>query len=334
MMKSEFHAESQYIYLINQILSEGQERSDRTGTGTISIFAPSQLRFNVTNQLPLLTTKTVPLRLVFEELMWFIKGQTDACILADKKVHIWDGNMSREFLDSRGLVNNRVGDLGPVYGFQWRHFGAQYRGVEGDLDSSGKIISYANQGTDQLYNVIKSIRDNPTDRRIILSAWNPSGKLSLTIDLVNMALPPCHLLCQFYVHVASESARPILSCQLYQRSADVGLGVPFNIASYSLFLYLLARVTGCEAGEFIHVLGDAHIYSNHVQVLKQQCEREPRAFPRLEIIKQDPFFGDWRARRASASVEDMLAELESFEWEDLKLVGYEPHGKLSMKMAI
>ncbi|KAJ1742659.1 Thymidylate synthase [Coemansia sp. RSA 1821] len=291
--------EKQYLNLIEEILERGERRDDRTGTGTIALFAPPQLRFNLADDVfPLLTTKRVFWRGVVEELLWFIRGQTDANILQDKNIHIWDGNASREFLDSRGLTSRREGDLGPVYGFQWRHFGAKY--VNADSD-------YTGQGVDQLADVIRKIRENPTDRRIIISAWNPA-------DLHAMALPPCHMFAQFFVsHPATEQAT--LSCQMYQRSCDVGLGVPFNIASYALLTRLIAQVTGLKPGYFVHCMGDTHIYSNHVDALKIQLQREPRPFPKLLI------------RRTPANIED-------FTIEDLEIVGYTPHGKISMEMAV
>lgn len=188
---------------------------------------------------------------VLEELLWFIKGSTNAKELSSKGVRIWDANGSRDFLDNLGFSSRKEGDLGPVYGFQWRHFGADYK----DMDSD-----YSHQGVDQLQKVIDTIKTNPDDRRIILCAWNPK-------DLPSMALPPCHALCQFYV-VNGE-----LSCQLYQRSADMGLGVPFNIASYALLTYMIAHITGLKPGDFVHTLGDAHIYLNHIEPLKMQAER-------------------------------------------------------------
>lgn len=232
--------------------STGKTRSDRTGVGTVSIFG-AQMRFNLRDDIfPLLTTKRVFWRAVVEELLWFIKGSTNAKELQDKKVHIWDGNSTREFLDKLGLTEREEGDLGPVYGFQWRHFGAEYKTCHDD---------YTCQGIDQLNDVIKRIRTNPNDRRIIMSAWNVS-------DLKIMALPPCHCLVQFYV------ADGELSCQLYQRSADMGLGVPFNIASYALLTCMIAHVTGLKTGDFVHTLGDAHVYLNHVEPLKEQVSRE------------------------------------------------------------
>ncbi|KAJ2851734.1 Thymidylate synthase [Coemansia brasiliensis] len=291
--------EKQYLNLIEEILERGERRGDRTGTGTLALFAPPQLRFNLADDVfPLLTTKRVFWRGVVEELLWFIRGQTDANILREKNIHIWDGNGSREFLDSRGLIHRREGDLGPVYGFQWRHFGAKYADADSD---------YTGQGVDQLADVIRKIRETPTDRRIIMSAWNPA-------DLNAMALPPCHMFAQFFVsHPGTEQAT--LSCQMYQRSCDVGLGVPFNIASYALLTRLIAQVTGLKPGYFIHCMGDTHIYSNHVDALKIQLQREPRPFPKL-IIKRTP------------------TNIEDFTIEDLEIVGYTPHGKISMEMAV
>ncbi|KND02432.1 thymidylate synthase [Spizellomyces punctatus DAOM BR117] len=304
------HPEHQYLSLIRTILQQGYPRADRTGTGTLSLFAPPQLRFSLAeNSFPLLTTKRVPLRIVFEELMFFIRGQTDSTILSKKGVKIWDGNGSREALDRIGLVDRRVGDLGPVYGFQWRHFGAEY--VNADEDYKGK-------GVDQLREVIRLIKENPADRRIIMSAWNPA-------DLSKMALPPCHMFCQFYVSTPTPTQPATLSCQLYQRSCDMGLGVPFNIASYALLTILIAHVTNLVPGEFIHCLGDAHVYKDHIDALKVQLEREPRPFPRIYIKG-----GESKA----TTVNEMVKELEEFEWERLELVGYEPYGKIEMKMSV
>ena len=268
--QDELHEEYEYINLIKKILKSGKPRSDRTGTGTISHFG-AQMRFSLQETFPLLTTKRVFFRGVLEELLWFIKGSTNSKLLSDKNVKIWDDNGTREFLDSRGLHNNEVGDLGPVYGFQWRHFGAEYKGCHHD---------YKEQGIDQLQNVINQIRTNPTDRRIIMSAWNP-------IDTPKMALPPCHVFSQFYVNQVDNE----LSCQMYQRSADMGLGVPFNIASYALLTIMIAHVTGYKPGEFIHTIGDAHVYKNHVEPLKEQIERVPREFPVLRIKRGEEIKG-------------------------------------------
>jgi thymidylate synthase len=225
--QEENREEVQYLGLISDILSRGEVRRDRTGTGTVSVFGPVPLKFQLDKTFPLLTTKRVPLRIVFEELAFFIRGQTDGQILLDKNVTIWEGNGSREYLDSVGLVDRAERDLGPVYGFQWRHFGASYKTAHD---------SYQGQGVDQLAKLMESLVFNPTDRRMIISAWNPAA-------MKEMALPPCHMFCQFYVSKL-ESYQPVLSCQMYQRSCDVGLGVPFNIASYALLVRMMAHVLG------------------------------------------------------------------------------------------
>jgi len=285
--------EQQYLDLIQKIIKTGSTRGDRTGTGTISTFG-AQMRFSLRdNTFPLLTTKKVFYRGIAEELFWFIRGSTSAKDLQDKNVRIWDGNSTREFLDSIGLKDREVGDLGPVYGFQWRHFGAEY--VDMHTDYSGK-------GVDQLANVINTIKTRPTDRRIIMCAWNPA-------DLDKMALPPCHCLVQFYV------ADGELSCQLYQRSADMGLGVPFNIPSYALLTVMIAHVTGLKPGDFIHTLGDAHVYSNHVEALNEQCARVPRNFPKIHV-KRD------------------VTSIDDFKFEDFEVTEYNPHPKIAMQMAV
>ncbi|XP_066998804.2 thymidylate synthase isoform X2 [Anabrus simplex] len=218
------HEEYQYLEQIQRIITCGVKRDDRTGVGTLSLFG-AQMRYSLRNGVfPLLTTKRVFWRGVVEELLWFIRGSTNAKELQEKKIHIWDGNSSRQFLDSLGFTDREEGDLGPVYGFQWRHIGAKYVDMH---------TNYSGEGLDQLKEVIDTIRTRPFDRRIIMCAWNP-------MDIPKMALPPCHCLVQFYV------ANNELSCQLYQRSADMGLGVPFNIASYSLLTYMIAHVTGLK----------------------------------------------------------------------------------------
>lgn len=222
--KQHEHEEYQYLNHIKLILEKGVKRDDRTGVGTLGTFG-AHMRYSLRNSVfPLLTTKRVFWRGVVEELLWFIKGSTNAFELSEKKVHIWDANSSREFLDSAGLNNYAEGDLGPIYGFQWRHYGTEYRGMDKD---------YTNEGIDQLRNVINSIKSNPNDRRIVMSAWNP-------VDIPKMALPPCPCLVQFFV------ANGELSSLLYQRSADMGLGVPFNIASYALLTCMIAHVTGLK----------------------------------------------------------------------------------------
>ncbi|QKE44490.1 putative thymidylate synthase [Yalta virus] len=284
--------EQQYLNLVSHIIQNGVKKNDRTNVGTISIFG-AQMRFNLRNSFPLLTTKRVFWRAVVEELIWFIRGQTNARLLQKKDVHIWDGNSSREYFDSIGLVDREEGDLGPIYGFQWRHFGAKYRTCHDN---------YKNKGVDQLSKIIKTIRTNPDDRRMIMSAWNP-------VDIPEMALPPCHCLAQFYV------ANGELSCQMYQRSADMGLGVPFNIASYSLLTCLIAHVTGLKPGEFIHTMGDAHVYQNHIDPLKEQLSRVPRNFPQIKFTRE-------------------IKDIDDFEYSDIELNGYKPYPKIDMQMAV
>ncbi|PYH47228.1 thymidylate synthase [Aspergillus saccharolyticus JOP 1030-1] len=320
------HEEHQYLNLIRTILSEGENRPDRTGTGTRSIFAPPQMRFRLhqptntgssssssssegpeaysyTPILPLLTTKRVFLRAVVAELLWFISGTTSSLPLSAAGIKIWDGNGSREFLDSVGLSHRAEGDLGPVYGFQWRHFGAEY------VDAN---TNYEGQGVDQLAEVVRKLRENPFDRRIILSAWNPA-------DLIKMALPPCHMFAQFYVSYPQGTGRKgHLHCLLYQRSADMGLGVPFNIASYALLTHMLAHAVDLVPGSFTHTLGDAHVYLDHVEALQEQLTREPTAFPEVRIRREDRGAGvidGWRA-------------------EEVEVVGYQPHKAIQMKMSV
>jgi len=285
--------EQQYLELVREIIEKGKHRGDRTQTGTLSKFG-AQLRFSLRdNVFPLLTTKRVFWRGVAEELLWFVSGKTNSNLLKDKKIGIWDGNSSREYLDKIGLGHREEGDLGPVYGFQWRHFGAEYKDMHAD---------YTGKGIDQLAAAIETIKTNPEDRRIIVSAWNPA-------DLGKMALPPCHMFCQFYV------ANGELSCQMYQRSADMGLGVPFNIASYALLTRLVAQVCGLKPGEFVHTIGDAHVYSNHVEALKEQLTRIPATFPKL-FINPDK------------------KGIDDFVFEDFKIEGYAPQENIKMKMAV
>ncbi|KAI0738230.1 thymidylate synthase [Daedaleopsis nitida] len=297
------HDEHQYLNLIRDVLAAGDIRPDRTGTGTLSIFAPQNLRFSLADStLPLLTTKRTFLRGIVEELLWFVRGCTDAKQLSARGVKIWDGNGSKEFLEKRGLGHRREGDLGPVYGFQWRHFGAKYEDCDAD---------YTGKGVDQLQECIHKIMNDPTDRRIILSAWNPAA-------IPEMALPPCHMMCQFYVHLPPTSdptAKPKLSCLMYQRSADLGLGIPFNIASYALLTHMVAHVTNTNAHELIIQLGDAHVYRDHVDALKVQLEREPRPFPKL------------RWPRKVESIDD-------FTSEDIVVEGYDPYPSIAMKMSV
>uniref|UniRef100_A0A0E0J9U0 Bifunctional dihydrofolate reductase-thymidylate synthase n=1 Tax=Oryza nivara TaxID=4536 RepID=A0A0E0J9U0_ORYNI len=263
----ERHEEYQYLNLVQDIIRNGAKKNDRTGTGTVSKFG-CQMRFNLRRNFPLLTTKRVFWRGVLEELLWFISGSTNAKVLQEKGIHIWDGNASRQYLD-------------------------RYTDMHAD---------YVGKGFDQLMDVIDKIKNNPDDRRIILSAWNPT-------DLKKMALPPCHMFAQFYVENGE------LSCQMYQRSADMGLGVPFNIASYSLLTCMIAQVCDLSPGDFVHVIGDAHVYRTHVEALEEQMRKQPKPFPILKInpVKKD---------------------IDSFVTSDFKLVRYDPHHKIEMKMAV
>lgn len=255
--------------------------------------------------LPLLTTKRVFLRAVIAELLWFVAGSTSSKPLSEAGIKIWDGNGSREFLDSVGLSHREEGDLGPVYGFQWRHFGADY--VDAKTD-------YTGQGVDQLAEVIDKLKNKPYDRRIILSAWNPA-------DLKEMALPPCHMFAQFYVSFprgpdGQPAKRGVLHSILYQRSCDMGLGVPFNIASYALLTHMLAHVCDLTPGTFTHTMGDAHVYLDHVDALKIQLERQPRDFPTLDIKREKG------------------GSIDGWQAGDFDVVGYDPHKTIAMKMSV
>lgn len=262
----------QYLNLLDHVLQTGVEKSDRTGTGTISTFG-YQMRFNLEEGFPLLTTKKVHLRSIIHELLWFIKGDTNIKYLNDNKVTIWDEWAKPD------------GELGPVYGRQWRSWNT----------ADGRKI-------DQLSELIEGLKKNPDSRRHIISAWNVG-------EIDQMALPPCHLLFQFYV------ANGKLSCQLYQRSADIFLGVPFNIASYALFTMMIAQVTGLQAGEFIHTLGDAHIYLNHIEQSKLQLSRPTRPLPKMKI-RQD------------------VKSIFDFVFEDFELEGYDPHPHIKADISI
>lgn len=241
----------QYLDLLQNILENGEKREDRTGTGTISVFG-HQMRFHLADGFPLITTKKVHLRSIIYELLWFLRGETNIKYLVENKVSIWN-----EWADEKG-------ELGPVYGKQWRSFPS----------TDGKTI-------DQISWVIEEIKKNPNSRRLIVSAWNPG-------DLDKMALPPCHLLFQFYVSNGK------LSCQLYQRSADTFLGVPFNIASYALLTHMVAQVTGLDVGDFVHTIGDAHIYLNHLEQVREQLARKPYPLPKLQLNPEVKSIYDFR----------------------------------------
>lgn len=262
----------QYLDLLQRVLDEGVRKSDRTGTGTISVFG-HQIRFNLQDGFPCLTTKKLHLKSIIHELLWFLAGDTNIKYLNDNGVRIWD-----EWADENG-------DLGHVYGYQWRSW----------KTPDGQTI-------DQISNLVKSLKENPDSRRHIVSAWNVA-------DIDNMALPPCHALFQFYV------ADGKLSCQLYQRSADLFLGVPFNIASYALLTMMLAQVCGYQYGEFIHTFGDAHIYLNHLEQVHTQLERTPRPLPKMKI---------------NPDVKDIF----SFKYEDFELVDYNPYPHIKAEVSV
>ena len=265
------HPERQYLALLADILANGVQRGDRTGTGTLGVFG-RQIRFDLAKGFPVLTTKKLHLRSIFIELLWFLKGDTNIAYLKDNGVRIWD-----EWADENG-------DLGPVYGKQWRSWATP----------NGQSI-------DQIANLIENLKTNPNSRRHIVTAWNPA-------DVDDMALPPCHCLFQFFV------ADGKLSCQLYQRSADVFLGVPFNIASYALLTLMVAKVVGLEPGEFVHTFGDAHLYLNHLDQAREQLAREPYPFPTLKIADKRDLF--------------------AFAYEDFTLEGYQAHPHIKAEVSV
>ena len=262
----------QYLDLLQHVLDNGTDKSDRTGTGTRSVFG-YQMRFNLADGFPVLTTKKLHLKSIIHELLWFLAGDTNIRYLKENGVRIWD-----EWADENG-------DLGRVYGAQWR----SWRGANGET-------------VDQIANVVRQIRQTPDSRRLIVSAWNPA-------EVDDMALPPCHALFQFYV------ANGRLSCQLYQRSADIFLGVPFNIASYALLTMMMAQVCGLQAGEFVHTLGDAHLYQNHLEQAQLQLTREPRALPKMHI---------------NPDVRDIFA----FKFDDFTLSDYDPHPHIKAEVSV
>ena len=292
------HEEYQYLNLIHDILETGGIERGRNGV-TKSIFGASMVFSLRDGKIPILTTKRTAWKTCFKELLWFIRGDTSNEKLRNQGVHIWDGNASREFLDSRGLCDNKEGDLGPVYGHQWRHFNAPY--VDCDADYSGKGIDQLQQIIDVLKNPDPVVR---ASRRLVLSAWNPC-------QLEEMALPPCHVLMQFNVSDGNK-----LSCALYQRSGDVGLGVPFNIASYSALTHIIAKHVGLVAEELVYHLGNAHIYEEHMDALRGQLSRKPYEFARIEIDETN----------------ENREKIENYRIEDIKLVDYKSHETISMKM--
>lgn len=322
MLRHANHADVEYLDFAKFVLENGIEKGDRTGTGTISHFG-YQMRFNLQNGFPLLTTKRTGLRIIAEELFWFLKGETNIQNLVRKKVHIWDDWPFKKYIASddydgpdltdywlytakdpefkevveaemdkfcERIVNDdefaaKYGELGPVYGKQWR----SWEGANGET-------------VDQIQNVIEQIKNNPNSRRLIVNAWKVD-------EVEGMALPPCHMMFQFYV------ANGKLSCQLYQRSADIFLGIPFNIASYALLIHMIAQVTGLEVGDFVHTVGDAHIYSNHVEQIELQMSREPRPMPTLKLNPE-------------------ITDIFDFTWDDVEVEGYDPHPSIKGEVAV
>ena len=277
-----------YLDLLRTVLDTGARRDDRTGTGTRSIFG-YQMRFDLREGFPLCTTKKLHLRSIIHELLWFLRGDTDVTYLKENRVSIWDEWATAE---KTARFGRKEGDLGPVYGHQWRNFGATLR-PDG---------TYADDGVDQIRKLLDEIRDKPASRRLLVSGWHPGEA-----DLVE--LPPCHTLFQFYVHDGE------LSCQLYQRSADIFLGVPFNIASYALLTMMIAQVSGLRPREFVHTFGDAHLYENHLEQARTQLSRTPRALPKMRI-------------------EPSVRDLFDFRYEHFELEGYDPHPSIKAEVAV
>lgn len=285
--------EQQYLSLIKRILTQGTFKMDRTGTGTYSLWG-NQLRFNLREgYLPLLTTRRLFFKGIVEELLWFLSGSTNVAHLRERGVKIWDGNVSRDALDKLGFFDREVDDLGPGYGFQWRHFGAKYISMHHD---------YKGQGVDQIKEAIHMIKNSPNSRRIVVSAWNP-------VDVKETSLPPCH--CWFQFDVKGNE----LSTSMTMRSTDVGLGLPFNIASYALLTFMMAQVCNLKPGELVISTNDTHVYSNHTDALKEQIKRNPHPFPKI-ILNSD------------------VTDIDSFKFSDFQLVDYVFHPHIKMEMAV
>ena len=283
-------ADDQYLGLLQHVLDKGVDRGDRTGTGTRGVFG-YQMRFDLRDSFPLLTTKKVHLKSIINELLWFLSGRTDNEWLAERGVSIWKEWATAEQCARFG---RQEGDLGPIYGHQWRNYGA----------TKGENGTYAADGVDQIKAVLDGISHNPESRRLIVSGWNPQ-------EADQVALPPCHTLFQFWC----DPTNKVLSCQLYQRSGDIFLGVPFNIASYALLTKMIAQVTGYQAGEFVHTLGDAHLYHNHFDQAQTQLARSPRQAPQMDL---------------NPDINDLFA----FTYEDFTLNNYDPHPTIKAPVAV
>lgn len=318
LRKEKQHEEYKYLHLLQKILDEGSVKGDRTGTGTKSIYG-TQLKFDLRNSIPVLTTKKVFWKGVVEELLWFIRGDTDSKKLEAKGVKIWTGNTTREFLDKRGL-DYPEGMIGKGYGWQWRNWGGSYGKTWTKISSDGVEYTFvsnpkeakehykgtpSDMGIDQLANVIDTIKKNPNDRRMIVSAWNVE-------EIDQTALPPCHLLYQFDV------TDGYLNCQWYQRSVDSFLGLNFNITSYALLTYLVAKITNLKPGTLTFAGGDTHIYLNHIDQCKEQISRTPYPFPKLNIKKDIT----------------TLEDIENLQLEDLELINYQSHDAIKAPMAV
>jgi thymidylate synthase len=292
-------SEKTYSDLLRKIIVNGHTRDDRTGTGTISLFA-EQLRFDISESVPLLTGKFVPWKAVIHELLWFLRGDTNAKHLQEKGVRIWDGNTSREFLDARGMTHYPEGDIGPGYGFQWRHASAPYTTCDAD---------YTGKGIDQIQYVLDELSNNPMSRRIFMTSWNP-------MQIGEMALPPCHVSAQFYVE-EDDQGRKLLSCHMYQRSVDCFLGLPFNIMSYTTLVYILAAKCGMHPKELVISTGDTHIYTDHKDQVCEYLTREPYESPKLVL--------------------DSSVAIKSFEEmtiEDFQVLDYKYHPSIKAKMSV
>jgi dihydrofolate reductase/thymidylate synthase len=290
---TDIHEEYQYLDKIDDIMREGEVCSDRTGVGIKSCWG-AQMTYDIGKHFPLLTTKRTFLRVITEELLWFLRGSTNNKELKERNVHIWDGNTTRKYLDSIGLTDREEDDGGPIYGFNFRHFGAEYVDCHTD---------YTGQGVDQVAEALRLIRENPDSRRILISLWNPS-------TLKDACLPACHMLYHFRVYGDT------LNCAMVQRSGDMGLGVPFNIASATMMTYIFAHLTGKKPGKLVHTIHDAHVYTNHEEALHKQLTRTPYPFPKMNIVD-----------RGQTKVED-------FRLEDFELLGYECYPTLKMDMAV